>query len=79
VRTCYDYMMYQHHFQNEETMTGLESLPHVWFYEFHRRVNRQCVKSARSDIQRIVVMTERDSFDNKPVGFHFRRDSPPKI
>lgn len=79
VKTCHDYTMYQHHFQNEEAMTGLGSLLHVWFDEFHLRVNKQCVESARSDIRRIAVMTKRDSFDNKPVGFRFRRDSPPKI
>jgi hypothetical protein len=79
VKTFHDYTMYQHHFQSKEAMTGLESLPHVWFDELHLRVNRQCVKSARSDIRPIAVMTKRNSFDNKPVGFRFRRDSPPKI
>ena len=51
------------HFRNEEAMTGLEILLHVWFDEFHLQVNRQYVKGARSGIQQIAVMTKRDSFD----------------
>jgi hypothetical protein len=57
----------QYHFQNEEAMTGLESLLHVWFDEFHLQVNNQYVEGARGGIRRIAVVTKRDSFDSKSV------------
>jgi hypothetical protein len=67
VKTCHGYTMYQYHFRNEEAMTGLESILHVWFDDLHLQVNRQYVKGARSGIRRIMVMTKRDSFDSKSV------------